>query len=1207
MSNFAFLTQEPKFQAFANACVEAEKTLAFSPTLCALGARKALELAVKWFYAVDPKLNRPINDNLSPLIWEPSFQTVVNDRAPGLVEKLRYVVKLGNLAAHSNRSVSRDEAVASLSYLFAFVFQLDYRYGEKFKPRKFDIAAIGVTPAKTSVSVPSKFWLDVKKELETLTAENQKKNVELEKLREKFAAQCDQKDATIAQKEAELLALARSLGERNATVDALQKELEAFKLQREQEVAFCVAPDPNEAETRRRYIDVELKLSGWIFPNEETETGIKPNVKLEYEIDGLPTPSGKGRADYVLFGENGKPLAVVEAKRALADPEAGREQAKLYADALEKSSGVRPLIFYSNGFETWLWDDSNDPPRRVGGFYSPDDLKKNILRRGAVKSLVETEVLPSFGLRPYQKGAVRAVCEAFEIEKKRRALVAMATGTGKTRTVAALVDVLTRANRVKRTLFLADRRELVSQAKDSFNATCSDLSLCNFLDNKADAATARVLFSTYPTLLNALDSARNAGDAATCALTPGAFDLIVVDEAHRSVYRKYRAIFEYFDALVVGLTATPKDEVDRNTFEFFDVKRETPTFAYSFEEAVKAGFLVPYRNVEITTKILERGIVYDDLTDEEKERYEELFGGGESDEEFEEDGENEENDATSNKMEKPVKSASTPDKIEAEKINKYVFNGPTVDSMLQELMQNGVKTQGGDRLGKTIIFAPNKRCAAFIVKRFDALYPQYRGDFARRIVCNEPGVDELLKNFKRKDSAPFIATTVDMLETGVDVPECVNLVFFKRIRSKTKFWQALGRGTRRCGKLDCVDGCDGEYVGKRRFYVFDYMQNFEFFRQNKEGVKSSVVKSLTEKVFERRVRLVFALRRPDLAENAEIRGWRQALVAETVGQIAALNTTQTAVSQRLKYVEKYRDPKPFEALSENDRDELTRELAPLVFSTEDDESAKRFDALAYAAVLALVEQKNVAAPQRALTETCEALEEKTTIPQVAAKLETIKFAKNDELWNGGDPSAFERVRQELRSLCQFLEGDGATARRVECNFDDVTSTRIEGAAFDVPSFDKKTYLREVERYVTEHKNDDAIFKLRNNLPLSRYDWEELERIFEVELGRGATSAELSKAREGEKLGIFVRRIAKMERDAVEKAFAEFLDWNRLSREQFEFLQRVVNYVVDNGFVEPSQLVKAPFGKGEARRIFGEEFRKISGALERINANAADVA
>lgn len=1207
MSNFAFLTQEPKFQAFASACVEAEKTLAISPILCALSTRRALELAVKWFYAVDPKLNRPVNDNLSPLIWEPSFQTVVNERAPGLVDKLRYIVKLGNLAAHSNRAISRDEALASLSHLFAFVFQLNYRYGEKFKSRKFDPAAVGASSTGTTSTVPSKLFFAAKKALDDATADNKKKSAELERFREKYVAELDQKNETIAKKEAELLELLRALGQKEATVDALQKELEAFKVQREQEVAFVAAPDLNEVETRRRYIDVELKLSGWIFPDEKAETGLKPNVKLEYEIDGLPTPSGKGRADYVLLDKNNKPFAVVEAKRALVDPEAGREQAKLYADALERSSGVRPLIFYSNGFETWLWDDSNDPPRRVGGFYSPDDLKKNILRRGAVKSLVKMEVQPSFGLRSYQKGAVRAVCEAFEIEKKRRALVAMATGTGKTRTVAALVQLLSDANRVQRTLFLADRRELVSQAKDSFAATCHDLSLCNFLDNKADAANARVLFSTYPTLLNALDSARNDGDAAACALTPGAFDLIVVDEAHRSVYRKYRAIFEYFDALVVGLTATPKDEVDRNTFKFFDVKRETPTFAYSFEEAVKAGFLVPYRNVEITTKILERGIVYDDLTDEEKERYEELFGGGESSEEFDEDGENEENDATSNKKEKLGKSASTPDKIEAEAINKYVFNEPTVDAMLQELMKNGVKTQGGDRLGKTIIFTPNKRCAAFVVERFDKLYPQYRGEFARRIVCNEQGVDELLKKFKRKDSAPFIATTVDMLETGVDVPECVNLVFFKRIRSKTKFWQALGRGTRRCDKLDCVDGCDGEYVGKRRFYVFDYMRNFEFFRQNKEGVKSSVVKSLTEKVFERRVRLIFALQRSDWVEDAEIRDWRQALVAETVGQIAALNTTQTAVSQRLKYVEKYRDPKLFEALSENDRDELTRELAPLVFSTEDDESAKRFDALVYAAVLALVEQKSVAAPRRSLTETCEALEEKTTIPQVAAKLETIRFAKSDELWNGGDPSAFERVRQELRSLCQFLESDGATARRVVCDFDDVTSTRVEGAAFDVPSFDKKAYLREVERYVTEHKNDEPIYRLRKNLPLTKLHWEELERIFEVELGGGATPEKLCEARDRKPLGVFVRTIAKMERDAVESAFAKFLDWS-LNGEQIAFLQRVVNYVVDNGFVEPRDLVKAPFAPSEIHRIFNQiEKGKIRDALERMNANAVDVA
>ncbi len=1202
MSNFAFLTQEPKFQTFAGACVEAEKTLAVSPTLCALSTRRALELAVKWFYAVDPKLNRPHNDNLSPLIWEPTFQAAVNDRAPGLVEKLRYVVRLGNLAAHSNRTVSRDEALASLSHLFAFVFQLDYRYGEKFKPRKFDPTAVGASLTGATSSVPSKLFFAAKKALDDATADNKKKSAEFERFREKYAAELDQKNETIAKKEAELLELLNALGQKEATVDALRLELEAFKARREQEIAFEIAPDPNEAETRRRYIDVELKLSGWVFPN-ETELGLAPNVKIEYEIDGLPTPSGKGRADYVLFGPNGKPLAVVEAKRTTADEHAGREQAKLYADALEKRFGRRPLIFYSNGFRTWLWDDSNDPPRRVGGFYSPKDLEKVVERRGVVKPLGEAEVAPSFNLRPYQKSAVQAVCDAFGAGK-RRALVAMATGTGKTRTVAALVDALTRANRVQRTLFLADRRELVSQAKDSFAATCRDLALCNFLDNKSEAATARVLFSTYPTLLNALDSARSDGNAATCALTPGAFDLIIVDEAHRSVYRKYRAIFEYFDALVVGLTATPKDEVDRNTFEFFDVKRETPTFAYSFEEAVKAGFLVPYRNVEISTQILENGIVYDKLTDEEKERYEELFGSGESSEEFEEDDENEGGDATSKKS---GKSASTPDKIEAKKINDYVFNESTVDLMLQELMKNGAKTQGGDRLGKTIIFTPNKRCAAFVVRRFEALYPQYRGEFARRIVCDEIGVDELLKNFKREDRAPFIATTVDMLETGVDVPECVNLVFFKRIRSKAKFWQALGRGTRRCDKLELIDGVDGAYVGKRRFYVFDYMQNFEFFRQNKDGVKSKSVKSLTETVFERRVRLIFALQRPELAADSEIAAWRSELVAETVEQIAELNPTQTAVAQRLEYVEQFRDAKSFESLSESERDALTKEVAPLVFSSEVDERAKRFDALIYAAVLATLEGKSVAASRRSSTEICEALERKTTIPQVAAKIETIKFAKSDELWNGGDPTAFERARRELRALCKFLEKDDAAVLRVECNFDDGVSTYSEGAEFDAPSFDKTAYRRELERYVTEHKDDEPIYRLRNNLPLTKYHWEELERIFEVELGAGATSKELNEARGEVTLGVFVRKIAKMERDAVERAFAEFFDWKRLNLEQYEFLQRVVAYVVENGFAEPRDLVKAPFDRSAIHRVFNPiEMGKIRDALELMRGNASDV-
>jgi type I restriction enzyme R subunit len=742
-ANFDFLKGQTKYQLFANACMEAERVLATSPAMSAVGSRKAFELAVKWVYSADNTIIIPYKDNLQSLIHEPSFRFALNHQT---WEKLPYIIKLGNLAVHTEKAISKSDAILSLSSLFEFIQWIDYCYGTNYKKRRFSEKKI---PGE-------KVILD--------------------------EAKIKEKDSLIEQKDSEIEAL-------RAKIAAMSDRLTADKEQHQEERRFTPL-DISEFITRKKYIDVDLKLLGWVFGDD---------VREEVELTGMPNHEEKGYADYVLYGKDGLPLAVIEAKRTSKDPKIGTQQAKLYADCLEKMTGRRPMMFITNGFETYLWDDVTSPQRRVSGVFSKSDLEKLMNRRDERKILEEIPINDKITDRYYQKEAIRAVCESIA-KGQRKALLVMATGTGKTRTASSLTDVLSRGGYVTNTLFLADRTALVKQAKDDFKNHLPDMSLCNLLSNKEDKA-ARIVFSTYPTMLNAIDTAKSADGQRL--FTPAHFDLIIIDEAHRSIFKKYRAIFEYFDAILVGLTATPKTDVDRNTYDFFEMEKGVPTFAYDYETAVeKDHVLVPYHNIEVKTKFLEEGISYDDLSPEDKARYEEDF--------TDEEGE-------------------MPDFIPSPALNEFIFNQATVDMVLEDLMTKGIKVAGGDRLGKTIIFAQNKKHAEYIVERFNKLYPQYHGSFAKRIICDDSYAQTIIDDFKIPEKEPHIAVSVDMMDTGIDVPEVVNLVFFKRVRSKTKFWQMMGRGTRICKNLF------GPKEDKTHFVIFDYLGNFEFFREHKRA------------------------------------------------------------------------------------------------------------------------------------------------------------------------------------------------------------------------------------------------------------------------------------------------------------------------------------------------------------------------------------
>ncbi len=698
MTNFDFLLEYNGFSAFANLANEAEKQYNKSTMFCGISARKCVEQAVNWMYSVDDDLNIPYDDSIQVLVHDSSFCKAV----PGHIQQdIQIVIKVGNQAVHSNTEVDKARALLSLKALFNFMNWICFTYGDDYKTRQFD----------ENLIPKNKATIIVKK--------NQK---ELDKYREEL----DEKDKSISELKKQLADLQQSINANKSKPKADDKiNYESI----------------DEKTTRKLFIDDDLKRLGWQFD------GVM--VQEEYPVHDMGDKKANGFVDYVLFGKDHKPLAVVEAKKTSKDPNIGKQQAKDYADCLEREFGRRPFIFYTNGFDCTFWDDLQAAPRSVSMIFSQGDLQKLIDRRNLKEDLNEIQINKDITGRDYQLAAIKAVVKSAK-DGFRKFLLVMATGTGKTRTVISLTDVFARANYVTNILFLTDRIQLVDQAYSNYKEHLKSMSLCNMLDPKSreNDKNARIVFSTYPTILNAIDTDKT--EDGERLFTPAHFDMIIIDEAHRSIFKKYRAIFDYFDAYLLGLTATPREEVERSTYDFFSpgVSDGNPTYYYSYDDAIKNEYLVDYYLVENSTTFIDKGIHFDDLSPEDKKANEEKYNEG-------------------------VFEENPPSDI-----NKFVFNKDTVRKVLEELMENGIKTDAGDKLGKTIIFAYNKKHAQFIVDTFDEMYPHLKGGFCARVVCDDSKVRQTIADFEKPTQNPFIAVSVDMLDTGVDVPEVVNLVFF---------------------------------------------------------------------------------------------------------------------------------------------------------------------------------------------------------------------------------------------------------------------------------------------------------------------------------------------------------------------------------------------------------------------------------------------
>jgi type I restriction enzyme R subunit len=1167
----------------------AEDNIKTDPRIAGFYARNALELMVETVFDVDNWLTRPRHDaTLMSLIHDKDFK---QNLTVNLFPKLKLVIGVGNEAVHSKTTLPQRDALQAVKELHHVLYWFVRTYTPSLDRSNFVVQPFDETLITQKIAIDST--------LVTKAVSSIKRVKELEK-------QLAESDKVEHQ------AYQNSLKE-NEQLKADNQALLAQIAQAKQAANEQADPhDYSEEETRDYLIDGLLLEAGWELKNKRDK---------EYVVSGMPVsksaPNGGGKVDYVLWGDDGTALAVVEAKKTTLNPENGQQQAKLYADCLEKECGVRPVIFFTNGYETRLWDDFQSAeqsvhggyiPRPVQGFYTKAELELLIKRRqdrntffskavGSKKSFT-AEISNEITNRYYQKAAITHILDDFENEHHRKALLVMATGTGKTRTVISLVDLLLKHDWIKNVLFLADRNALLTQAKKNFVKLLPRIS-CSVLDSgqSKDNIDSRLYFSTYPTMKNLLDRAPDERPFGV-----GHFDLIIVDEAHRSIYSKYRQIFEYFDGYLVGLTATPKDEVEKDTYGIFDLQKGMPTYAYEDASAYDEKYLVPPTKISVATKFIREGIKFKELSDEEQKEWED-------------------------KAELEDREEVLPSEV-----NKFLFNEDTAEKMFAQLMSKdehgGIHVEGGDVIGKTIVFAANNDHALFLEKMFNKSYQKWAGKLARVITFKETYAQSLIDEFSgdennRKDFYPKnptcrIAISVDMLDTGIDVPEVVNLVFFKIIRSKVKFTQMIGRGTRLC------DDIFGPGDNKTTFKVFDYCQNFEYFDSNPEGVPVGGSTPVSQQVFEKRVKLStllnhclkdekFQAEQSEYCERLnDLNNYQLDMLHHSVG---GMNLDNFIVRPKRQSVEPFLERDHWNNIDDSKFTELESNISDLPTEAEPfnpDEQlnnlSNRFDNIILTMQLALLEKGMIPEPTRIrVMEFAQMLEGKSsTIPAILSQLNLIQDIQSIEFWQDINLVILEEVRKRLRNLMFALDKDKKEV--VYTNFEDEVQgvTDVTGV-YANPTVDLAQYRKKIELYIQDHQDQLTIQKLKRNKAITQADLDVLDGLLLDASGMADIDAYREKILKEKPLGAFIRELVGLDLNAAKEAFSDFLDEGIYNTDQIQFVNQVINYLVDNGVLDMAQIFEPPFTDqhGESAYGFFDEGTVVElfGAIRKVNANA----
>lgn len=952
----------------------------------------------------------------------------------------------------------------------------------------------------------------------------------------KAPAEAEATKAALAEQEQQLDALV-------AERDALRQAYEALEVKADTKAKGQQVADAlqfNEVTTRQRLIDVALADAGWKIGPLGVNT---PEVGQEVALAGQPTASGQGFADYVLWDDDGKPLAVIEAKKTAVSPETGRKQAELYADSLEKRHGLRPAIFYTNGYDIWLWDDAQGyPPRHVFGFYSKDSLQHLVRFQRVNKQPLDTlTVNPAIADRMYQIETIKRVTETFS-RKRTKALVVQATGTGKTRVAIALVDLLIRAKWVKRVLFLCDRNELRRQAKNAFTNSLPHEPLAVVSASTAKDRNKRIYVATYPSMMNVFQS-----------FDVGFFDLIIADESHRSVYNIYGDIFRYFDALQVGLTATPVEFIARNTFGLFGCDVQDATASYPLERAIEEKWLTPYEVFSHTTQFLRKGIKYAELSEEQQRQ-------------IEEDG-------------------IDPDDLDhnPEALSKQVFNKYTERLILRNLMDNGIRDATGQAPGKSIIFARSHAHAVVLEGLFDEMYPQYGGKFCQIIDNYNPRAESLIDDFKGTGTNDelTIAISVDMLDTGIDVPEIVNLVFAKPVKSKVKFWQMIGRGTRLCPNLF------GPGQDKKVFRIFDHWGNFEYFEQDKPEAEPSASKPLIQRLFEARLTLAATAL---LAAEVDI---FDATVKLIEADVRALPDNSISIREKWQDIQAVLQDGVIEHFSAMTQKALKAQIAPLMqwVNVRGHTDALEFDLLATDMQTALIKQS--AEFQNLKGQTVNRVNAlQMNLNPVKAKADAIKKVKSPTFWASVTAAQIEDLRQDLRDIMRFRQG-GNGPEPAQPQIYDITEDegliKNDQRTSNIRSVDLAAYRARVEEALAElFATDPTLRKIRAGQPVTPADLDALVSLVltrhpDVDL---SVLTEFYPGTAGH-LDLIIRQIVGMDPDAVKDHFTHFVQtYPGLSAAQTQFLQLLQNHIAQNGAIALDRLADSPFTVLDEEGIFG---------------------
>lgn len=1101
MRNFDYLKQIDVLRDLYQFCNAAEEIQQTDYDSCGWNCRKALEWIVRAVYKLK---HEPISerDNLYTLSTGKPFTELIDDDEK-LMMAVHYVRKVGNIAVHQG-GITQREAYFTLLNTYNVVGGVLLRLGVLETLAPFAKELVPTRP-EPHLATPDIVPTATKAFVESVPEENIK-----------------------------------------------------------QPVKAAMPKDYTEAETRRMFIDLLLREAGWeVLTKENSPMACKAGIEIY--VEGMPNNKEEGYCDYVLYGKDCKPLAVVEAKRSSVAPEKGKHQAELYADCLERKFGQRPVIYYTNGFRTMIIDGLGYPPRQVMGFHTLDDLELMISRRGRSK-MKDLAIREDITNREYQKRAIRSVCDHLN-DMHRHGLIVMATGTGKTRVAISLCEVLLRNKWVKNVLFLADRTALVTQANDSFSELLPDYTTCVLTGATDVEKNARLMFSTYQTMINYID-------AEDKEFSIGRFDLIILDEAHRSIFGKYTAIFDYFDSFLVGLTATPRDEVDKSTFEMFHLDSE-PNFEYSMKEAVAEGYLVDYVPISRTTQRMREGIRYNTLTEEEREQLDKVW-------EFEQ---------MKRLMEKGEYTPKTPRDIEKGELFKFIYNVRTVDIVIQSLMNEGLKIQNGNKIGKSIIFAYDHPHAQMIVDRFYELYPQFDPDFCQLVDYSVNYAQDIILKFKSRNKLPQIAVSVDMLDTGIDVPDILNLVFFKPVYSSIKYIQMIGRGTRLC------EGIFDDGSNKKEFYIFDWCENFEYFKENKKGKVAPPTITLAQRLFELKVDIAVILQHQRYQQEEFTKNLCQQLKDQLFEQISQLNDKQIAVRKVMAAVDKWKNKERWTYVSELDAMEMKQKLAPLMMVEDDNGGRLRFDALMLNIELSTIDDDITATRSKnKVMIIAKLLQDKATIPAVKAQMPLLEEVANPKFWVGVSLDRLETVREAMRELVYILMDNHITGRFPI----DVTDTyeQKEGEKPDV-FIDYRTRILD---YLNEHRDHAVIQKIFRLEQLTMNDVKQLEEICWKELGsKEEYEAYVNKGDMtcGDEVAIFIRSIIGVDRKIAKQRFSRFLSDNVLNSLQEEYINQIIGYVCENGDITPMTIITNDSFEG-IDKVFGVNMVSIKDYVNELH-------